>query len=395
MFSAEIPETVTQIEQSTFSECHSLRNVAMPPSASVDPSSFLPFGRNDEGFFHHLFCGDLLQLFGEPSPLISSQIVNELKHRFDNLPIHKMLYYQSYNNVTSDQLNSSTNIRISRRRSKLNSSGKQQDCLGMTPLHIMACSTVQDISLYKVFVDKYPETLITEDRWGALPLLYAVWGRAPDEIVQYLVESYKSIYPDYALNWTKMVETLGAAGAPVRIIQNLLDMQEEDFPDQSIDWDTIMDKLAVEQYGKINEFDSKREPFQFLAKCSFMERIDAIGLKHYREDVINKVMSPDFKMPYDVVEGTWLNDIKSKLNQYEDEYSKLKEATSLIELALWKMELNDQSTKGRLNKKMKIHRDQYRISCGADIIIQHVLPYLLLSPSELRSADEILDEYYD
>ena len=31
-------------------------------------------------------------------------------------------------------------------------------------------------------VEKYPENLIVEDAWGALPLLYAVWGDAPSEI---------------------------------------------------------------------------------------------------------------------------------------------------------------------------------------------------------------------
>ena len=103
-------------------------------------------------------------------------------------------------------------------------------------------------------------------------------------------------------------------------------------------------------------------------------------------------MSPGFKMPYDVVEGTWPNDIKSKLNQYENDYNKLKEATSLIELALWKMELNDQSKKGRQNKKMKIDREQYRISCGADIVIEHVLPYLLPSSADVDEIPQMNDD---
>ena len=79
-----------------------------------------------------------------------------------------MIYYQSYNNVTPDELNNATEIRLSRRRSKLDPTGNQQDCLGMTPLHILACSTIQNIEIYKVLVSKYPETLVTEDRWGAI-----------------------------------------------------------------------------------------------------------------------------------------------------------------------------------------------------------------------------------
>ena len=83
----------------------------------------------------------------------------------------------------------------------------QQDCLGMTPLHILACSTVQNIDLYKVLIDKHPGSLITEDKWGALPLLYAVWGDAGSDIVDFLVQSYQSIFPNYELKWTYINES--------------------------------------------------------------------------------------------------------------------------------------------------------------------------------------------
>ena len=58
----------------------------------------------------------------------------------------------------------------------------------------------------------------------------------------------------------------------------------------------------------------------------------------------------------------------------------------MLELALWKMklgELNCQGGKGetQYNKKRKIedvyHRSQFRISCGADIVIELILPYLV------------------
>jgi len=83
----------------------------------------------------------------------------------------------------------------------------------MTPLHVMACSTVQNIELYKVLVTKYPETLITEDKWGSLPLVYAVLRnaptkKAPSEIVQFLVDSYKSLYPNRQFNWNELVLNL-------------------------------------------------------------------------------------------------------------------------------------------------------------------------------------------
>ena len=78
-------------------------------------------------------------------------------------------------------------------RSKLDLTGNQQDCLGMTPLHIMACLSIHDIELYRLIVEKYPTNLNTKDWWGALPLLYAFWEAVPNEIIQFLLESYQSL----------------------------------------------------------------------------------------------------------------------------------------------------------------------------------------------------------
>jgi hypothetical protein len=69
--------------------------------------------------------------------------------------------------------------------------------------------SVHDIELYRVIVERYPANLITEDRWGALPLLYAFWGAAPSEIIMFLVESYKSLYLGHVFDWTNMVDTMG------------------------------------------------------------------------------------------------------------------------------------------------------------------------------------------
>ena len=80
--------------------------------------------------------------------------------------------------------------------------------------------------------------------------------------------------------------------------------------------------------------------------------------------------------------GDWLSDVKSKLSHYEAEYQQLKKAT----LALWKTKLDELGKGGNTmtmsNKKRKIDgsdlRSRCRISCGADIVIQHVLPYLVV-----------------
>ena len=66
----------------------------------------------------------------------------------------------------------------------------------------------------------------------------------------------------------------------------------------------------------------------------------------------------------------------------------------MLELTLWKITLDELGTGGDTmsNKKRKIDdsdiRSQCRISCGADIVIEHVLPYLIVAPLEDCHSDE-------
>jgi hypothetical protein len=113
------------------------------------------------------------------------------------------MYYMSYHNtITAEEI---LNMIIIGMNGELDPTGFQQDCLGMTPLHIMACSIVHSLELYKLMIDKYPTNLIVVDAWGAIPLLYAIWGDAPSEVIELLINSYQSLYPDYDFNWNDML----------------------------------------------------------------------------------------------------------------------------------------------------------------------------------------------
>ena len=368
MLSLELSENIEDIEIISFNLTCSLRNLAIPLDA------------NFPAFPSNVFsdCIDLEQLFGSVP-----NIINALKHRFDGLPIHKMLYYQSYNNMTVDQLNNATNVKISRSRSKPDPTSNLQDSLGMTPLHIMACSTKQDLDLYRILIDKYPETLVTEDSWGAIPLLYALWGDAPSEIVWYLVESYQSLYPNHELNWTEMVKTL-AKDAPLKVIQRLLDVQNESFPEQIIDWDHVIDELIAIDSNRTTSREIKKplsseKNFRYLVKYSMAGRISAIGLRQWRDDITNEIETT--KVAFRSFRAT----IQSKISEYEASYQELKEAATMIELVLWKNKISEArkviNEEGGSRKKMKLDesaiREQCRSRCGANIVIENVLPYLL------------------
>jgi hypothetical protein len=186
---------------------------------------------------------------------------------------------------------------------------------------------VHDLEIYRVIVAKYPTNLITVDAWGATPLLYAIWGAAPSEIINFLIDNYQSLYPDYEFDWTDMVITLGRANAPVAVIQNLLDIQHTLSPGYNIGWDQILEELATAT-TRTNPFASPAT-FCFLTRCSIATRVSAIEVKHFRDNMADYWMGAEYNR---FNREMWRNEMLTKLEYYESEYLKLKESTSFWKL---------------------------------------------------------------
>jgi hypothetical protein len=252
----------------------------------------------------------------------------------------------------------------------------------MTPLHILACSSSHDLEIYRVIIENYPTNLITEDRWGALPLLYAFWGAAPTEIIDFLLESYHSLYPNHAFNWTIMVKTMGRTDTPKESIEILLRVKQMHFPDQPLNWGYLLFYFAAPT--KNHSFGGLpfEERMQFLINCSISTRVEALPFKVWRNCIFNMIQTADYI--WNQGNSNILNRIHNKLIHFEDELPKLKETTTILELALWKKRINDmnhQDIATQSQKKMKTvessTRQQCRVTCGADVVICHMLPFLI------------------
>ena len=128
-----------------------------------------------------------------------------------------------------------------------------------------------------------------------------------------------------------------------------------------------------------------------------MERIRDIGLKTWRNEIKNaiQVFHDDSNPRLKLLPGSaekrrrFICSINTKLSQFENEYAKVKESIVLLELALWKKRMreyaSEQNDGNILNQSMdrlgldeeETSREKCRISCGSDIVIEHVLPYLV------------------
>ena len=81
----------------------------------------------------------------------------------------------------------------------------------------------------------------------------------------------------------------------------------------------------------------------------------------------------------------WMESVIDKMDHYKAEHNRyVKEGITLLDLALWKAKLGekeDRSVEGR-TKKAKVDtesaRKERRVTCGADIVIKNVLPFLQL-----------------
>jgi len=165
------------------------------------------------------------------------------------------------------------------------------------------------------------------------------------------------------------------------VIQNLLYVHQCLCPEQVIDWNSILMELAVAPALFIG---TNIETLYFLTSCSIVKRVEAIRVKLWRDSVASHVRGKLLQLISN--EQAWLTGIHLKLAFYESEYQKLKEAASVLELAVWKAKINESRSDDVVredvdNKKLKMDESEFRlqcrISCGADHIIESVLPYLL------------------
>ena len=84
----------------------------------------------------------------------------------------------------------------------------------------------------------------------------------------------------------------------------------------------------------------------------------------------------------------WMESLLDKMDHHKAEHHRyVKEGITLLELALWKAKLGEKEESSldsarRETKKAKIDAESYRrdkrITCGADMVIKNVLPFLQL-----------------
>ena len=169
------------------------------------------------------------------------------------------------------------------------------------------------------------------------------------------------------------------------VLRHFCELQKESFPDQKFDWDVILKDAVSRWDGGHPKYISTR-CFRHLVRLSTSTRMNGLGYPkviHYAQEMLNKVHTTE------ISEGSqgrrnYIAEVQEHLVHCEEEYRTLKEATTLLELTLWKKSINDHCQEANETEQIKrvemeesASRQACRIGCRADIVIEHVLPYLV------------------
>ena len=149
------------------------------------------------------------------------------------------------------------------------------------------------------------------------------------------------------------------------------------------------------------QFPSPFEQFNQFNCCHELLTVDLLGEIHktvasFHMDCWRTEMTEEINRINHVLPNTeaneksgviywWMDSLIDKMDHYKSEHCKhVREGITLLELALWKAKLcekEDICGEGRA-KKVKIDeesaRKERRITCGADLVIKNVLPFLKL-----------------
>jgi hypothetical protein len=125
-----------------------------------------------------------------------------------------------------------------------------------------------------------------------------------------------------------------------------------------------------------------QERLRYLVVCGLSARLEALPFNIWRDCISNMIQTANFIWTID--NSFILREIRAKFDHFEDELSQLKQVTTILEIALWKMKMNEKSHQDlttQSQKKIKTDksssRQQYRVTCGADVVIGYVVPFLI------------------
>lgn len=173
LVSAELSEGLKVLGENAFYKCCLLRNILFPSTVTEIGKNVFLHCRN----IRQQFLDEESETYDEweegDSREVNIYLVNKMKDRFHELPIHKHCYFQAQHSMAI------TMKKIQEATPKDNFT----DAFGMNPFHILALSNKPNYYLFSILMERFSlDVLFRRDNWGITPLHYLCWNNAPESL---------------------------------------------------------------------------------------------------------------------------------------------------------------------------------------------------------------------
>eukprot|EP00980_Cylindrotheca_fusiformis_P025961 scaffold14995_cov92-Cylindrotheca_fusiformis.AAC.3 len=291
----EIPTTVVEIGDFAFAGCISLSHIRIPPSVNsrsvenwIRRGTFsncsslisieLPEGIPLEDLDIH-GCRSLVNVAArihvEPNfyPNLRLSIVVDnaaglkfkLEHRFDNCPLNKLCYYQSYHSLEDAMMQLHSLM-----EDDPLAATTQVDEFGMTPLHILSLSQTTNLDMLLAVMDAGDPGHMghSRDSFGSTPMDYLCLNRKPNfnEVIRRVLQRRFGQILGLDLSWKSDV---------MQAVDEAL----------SVDWSSRRRSIVM-IYWRLENYERK-EVFSFLELYLWKMKIDEV-MSNRKDDVVDR-----------------------------------------------------------------------------------------------------------
>jgi hypothetical protein len=221
-------------------------------------------------------------------------------------------------------------------------------------------------------LERDPSGLVVPDKWGSLPIHYALENRAPPEIIRYLLQVHRRLNRPVDYRYFLLVH--GAdffETTTMETVQIILDAEMI----EEIDW-----SLWIHSSNRSAPIDIFRD----IMMRSIQKRLDALEGNKWKDEIVEKVKN----VPEDCLQtAPWSSPplqqqthLSSGIEPFEQILSKLslyekKTVSHLLELAAWKLKVDSEqsSSKSHHTTEAESFRQNCLVHCGSDCIISNIL----------------------
>ena len=162
-----------------------------------------------------------------------------------------------------------------------------------------------------------------------------------------------------------------------------------------------LQRIAIPLKRDLFAFSACWQTYNQFDDCRQLTTVDLVGgigkivaslhMQSWRTEMIAEIDRIDQDLPGTRATGKttaiilWMDSVMDNLDRYKsDHYRYVREGITLLELALWRAKLCEkvEYTEEGKTTKAKVDTESYRmnkrITCGADMVIKNVLPFLQL-----------------